>query len=71
MRKLKFISNVFNIDKKPMQNILPTKGNRYGLTRVESLVTDCVVCSHKNIQLHSKRLLSNILNVCSKIVDLQ
>ena len=36
---------------------------------VETLVTSCLICWYGSVNLHSKKLLNNIVKVCSNTVE--
>ena len=75
---LKFDSNVLSIHKKcnyrinclqRLRNIgITSKILSYYKSCVETLVTSCLICWYGSVYLHSKKLLHNIVNVCSKTV---
>ena len=73
--KLKFDSNVLNIYKKCHHRIYCLQRLRniginskilalYYQSCVETLVTSCLICWYGSVNLHSKKLLNNIVKVC-------
>ena len=80
--KLKFDSNVLNIYKKChyriycLQRLRNIGINSKSLALnyqscVETFVTSCIICWYGSANLHSKKLLNNIVKACSKIVGLE
>ena len=80
--KLKFDSNVLNIYKKCHYRIYCLQRLRniginskilalYYQSCVETLVTSCLICWYGSVNLHSKKLLNNIVNVFSKTVGIE
>ena len=80
--KLKFDSNVLNIYKKFHYRIYCLQRLRniginskilalYYQSCVETLVTSCLICWYVSVNLHSKKLLNNIVKVCSKTVGIE
>ena len=80
--KLKFDSNVLNIYKKCHHIIYCLQRLRniginskilalYYQSCVETLVTSCLICWYGSVNLHSKKLLNNIVKVCSKTVGIE
>ena len=74
-----FVSNVLNIYKKYhyriycLQRLSDIGINSkipalYYQSCVETLVTSCLICWYGSVNLHSGKLLNNIVKVCSKIV---
>ena len=80
--KLKFDSNVLNIYKKCHYRIYCLQRPRniginskilalYYQSCVETLVTSCLICWYASVNLRSKKLLNNIVKVCSKTVGIE
>ena len=80
--KLKFDSNVLNIYKKCHYRIYCLQRLRniginskilalYYQSCVETLVTSCLICWYGSVNLRSKKLLNNIVKVCSKTVGIE
>ena len=53
-----------------LHNLLLTKALYYQ-SCAENFVTSCFICWHGSVNLHSKKLLNNIVNVCYKIVGVE
>ena len=63
------------------QNLLPTKAEEHCINSkilalyyqscVETLVPSCLICWYGSVNLHSKKLLNNIVKVCSKTVGIE
>ena len=80
--KLKFVCNVLNIYEKCHYRIYCLQSLRniginsrilalYYQSCVETLVTSCLICWYRCVNLHSKKLLNNIVKVCSKAVGVE
>ena len=80
--KIKFDSNVLNMYTKCHYKIYCLQRLRnidinskiialYYQSSVETFVTSCLICCHGSVNLHSKKLLNNIVKVCSKIVGIE
>ena len=80
--KLNFDSNVLNIYKKCHYRIYCLQRLRniginpkilalYYQSRVETLVSSCLICWYGSVNLHEKKLLNKIDKVCSKTVGIE
>ena len=80
--KLKFDNNVLNIHKKCHYIIYCLQKMRniginskilalYYQSCAETFETSCLTCWYGSVNMHSKKLLNNIVKVCSKIVGVE
>ena len=81
-KKLKFDCNVLNINKKChyriycLQRLRNVGSNSnilalYYQSYVETFVASCFICWYGSVNLHSKKLVNNIVKVCSKTVGVK